>query len=82
MNPPAMTLDVGQRFTPVMTLTSCGGWVTVPATITWSTPAAGVLAVNPQTGETTALQSGTGTVRGTAASIAAGLTGSVAVTVR
>lgn len=82
MAPAVMTLDVGQRFTPVMTLTSCGGWVTVPATITWSTTNTGVLAVNPETGETTALQSGTGTVTGTAGSIAAGLTGSVAVTVR
>ncbi len=82
MAPTAITLNVGDHFTPVMTLKSCGGLVTVPATITWSTADSGVLSVNPQTGETTALQSGTGTVRGTASSIASAISGSVAVTVR
>jgi len=82
MTPAAITLDVGQRFTPTMVLKSCGGYVTVPATITWFTPDSGVVSVNPQTGETTALQAGSGTVRGTAASIASSLTGSITVTVR
>lgn len=80
VDPTSVTLEVGQGFTPSMRLTTCGGRLPVPATFSWSASDGTVLAVNPVTGETMALRSGTAQVIGRAS--VSGVVGVVNVTVR
>lgn len=70
VTPQSPVLAPGDRFTPSIVVTSCGGQVTVTDTFTWSVvnPAtldpivSTVVSVNPVTGETIALAPGTALV--------------------
>lgn len=81
LNPTSMSLAVGERFTPSMTLSSCGGRIPVNATITWFASDTTIVSVNPTTGETTALKIGSTYVQGYSNSHGAVL-GLIPVTVR
>ncbi len=67
LTPPQQTLAVGGRFVPSVSLSSCGGHVTLTDAFTWSATDPTILSVDPSSGETTALKVGTTSVwvRGT-----------------
>ena len=81
LNPSSISLGVGEKFTPTMALSTCGGQVPVSTTVTWSASDAGILSVDPASGETTALKSGSASVRGHSAMHHA-IVGVIPVTVR
>lgn len=81
LNPTSFSLSVGERFTPSMSLSSCGGQLPVSTTITWSASDPSVLSVNAATGETTAVKAGSAYVQG-AAENPRGVVGSIPITVR
>jgi hypothetical protein len=63
VNPAAISLSVSERFTPTLSLTTCGGHQTMTNTIVWAAEDPTIVSVNPVTGETTALRSGVTVVR-------------------
>jgi hypothetical protein len=63
VNPAVIPLLTGDRFTPTLSLTTCGGQVTMTNTIVWSADDPTVVSVNPVTGETLALSRGETVVR-------------------
>ena len=81
LNPASISLSVGERFVPSMTLSTCGGQVPLSSTITWTVNDTSVLSVNPASGEATALKSGSAYLQGHSESYH-GVVGSIGVTVR
>ncbi len=80
MSPVSMSIAIGERFTPSMTVSTCGGHVPVSGTITWSASDTLVLSVHPTTGETVALNTGNAYLLGRISP--PGATGVIPVTVR
>ena len=62
ISPANRTLAVGESFTPSVELLSCGGTRPLSDVITWSAQDSTVVRVDPGTGRTTALRSGTTSV--------------------
>lgn len=73
-------LMVGERFIPTLTMSTCGGKVTVTDVLTWSAHDPSIVSVHPVTGETVALRAGVTGVR--AHGQRHGWVGSILVTVR
>jgi hypothetical protein len=80
ISPAQATLPVGGRFVPQLSLTTCGGQVALQDTFTWASTDPSILAVDPSSGETTALSAGTATVTATGAQY--GRIGFIRVTVQ
>jgi hypothetical protein len=81
LNPTSISLGIGETFTPTMSLSTCGGQVPVSTTVTWSASDADILSVNPASGETAGLKSGSASVQGHSAMHHA-IVGVIPVTVR
>ena len=58
ITPSQQSLAVGGRFVPQISLTTCGGQVSVPEVFTWSSSDPDVITVDPTTGETAAIRTG------------------------